>query len=276
MNWDDLRFLLALRRHGTMTAAAHALDTNVTTVSRRIERFGEDLGQPAFYRAPDGWMPAPAVTALLELAEDFANQLDTFWNKMALAQDRVKLVIGAPPEICHSVLLPNVGLLQQTHGGASMSFHNRIYEEGLGDCDIAIKIARPETGRLIVSRVGRLDFRLYRHRDWSGRDWAGLSEIHDRRHPMRVAVEHFGRPPTTRADDMPQLAALIAWAQLAGPLLDPLAGRFADLVPVDDVAHETTYYAAYHASRRGDPVIMAGLAWISECFAMAARETVAG
>ena len=49
-NWDDLRFLVALSKTGTMTAAAKSLGTNTATVSRRIERLSETLGMPAFIK----------------------------------------------------------------------------------------------------------------------------------------------------------------------------------------------------------------------------------
>ena len=53
-NWDDLRFLVALSKTGTMTAAAKSLGTNTATVSRRIERLSETLGMPAFIKTGEG------------------------------------------------------------------------------------------------------------------------------------------------------------------------------------------------------------------------------
>ena len=49
-NWDDLKFCLALERYQTMTAAARAVGTNTTTVSRRIDRLTEAAGEPIFLR----------------------------------------------------------------------------------------------------------------------------------------------------------------------------------------------------------------------------------
>ncbi|MFQ5546527.1 MAG: LysR family transcriptional regulator, partial [Acidiferrobacterales bacterium] len=36
MNWDDIRFLLAIQRGRTLSAAARQLGVNQTTVARRL------------------------------------------------------------------------------------------------------------------------------------------------------------------------------------------------------------------------------------------------
>lgn len=42
-NWDDLKSLMQLAQSETMTNAAFALKTNVSTVSRRLERLNRSL-----------------------------------------------------------------------------------------------------------------------------------------------------------------------------------------------------------------------------------------
>ena len=69
-SWDDLKFALALSRHGRMNSAAQSLGINVATMSRRIERLGEILGQPPFIKKADGWEASPMILSLLEIAED--------------------------------------------------------------------------------------------------------------------------------------------------------------------------------------------------------------
>jgi Bacterial regulatory helix-turn-helix protein, lysR family len=44
LNWDDLRFLLAVARHGSLSAAARHLRTTQPTVGRRIATFEASLG----------------------------------------------------------------------------------------------------------------------------------------------------------------------------------------------------------------------------------------
>jgi len=54
-NWDDLRFLLAVARHGSLSAAARALGVNHTTVLRRVSTLEEAMGVRLFDKLPGGY-----------------------------------------------------------------------------------------------------------------------------------------------------------------------------------------------------------------------------
>ena len=55
MNWDDMRFFLALSREGSISAAGRSLGVNHTTVARRIAALEEVLGTRLFDRMADGY-----------------------------------------------------------------------------------------------------------------------------------------------------------------------------------------------------------------------------
>jgi len=48
MNWDDLRFFLAVARHGSHSAAARALGVTQPTIGRRMAAFERQLGTKLF------------------------------------------------------------------------------------------------------------------------------------------------------------------------------------------------------------------------------------
>jgi DNA-binding transcriptional LysR family regulator len=56
LNWDDLKFFLAVSRAGSVRAAAEELKVNHATVSRRINSFESSLGQRLFERTPQGYV----------------------------------------------------------------------------------------------------------------------------------------------------------------------------------------------------------------------------
>lgn len=68
-DWSDLRFFLALLREGSALAAARALGTDGTTVSRRVARLERRLGLRLFERTPRGAEPTPAAHGLRAEAE---------------------------------------------------------------------------------------------------------------------------------------------------------------------------------------------------------------
>ena len=55
MNWDDLRFFLALAREGTVSGAGRVLAVRHTTVARRITALEAQLGSRLFDRLPGGY-----------------------------------------------------------------------------------------------------------------------------------------------------------------------------------------------------------------------------
>ena len=54
-NWDDLKCLMHLAKGKTMTNASIALRTNVSTVSRRLERLNSELASPVLLKQGNGW-----------------------------------------------------------------------------------------------------------------------------------------------------------------------------------------------------------------------------
>lgn len=56
LNWDDLKFFLAVSRAGSVRAAAEELKVNHATVSRRINSFEASLGQRLFERTSQGYV----------------------------------------------------------------------------------------------------------------------------------------------------------------------------------------------------------------------------
>ena len=59
-DWQDLKFLLALVEHGSLPAAAEALDVNRTTVSRRIASLEQRLGVKLVQKVGRSLVPTDA------------------------------------------------------------------------------------------------------------------------------------------------------------------------------------------------------------------------
>ena len=66
MDWNDLKFALAVARHGSLSAAARALGTTQPTVSRRLAGLERKTGVKLFERRKDGLTPTQLGAALTE------------------------------------------------------------------------------------------------------------------------------------------------------------------------------------------------------------------
>ena len=58
MNWDDLRYVLAVARQRTLAAAGRELGVDATTVGRRLLAIEGQLGARLFERTGDGFAPS--------------------------------------------------------------------------------------------------------------------------------------------------------------------------------------------------------------------------
>ena len=108
MNWDDIRYFLALCREGSVSQAGKALGVNHTTVARCITAFEDKLGTRLFDRTRDGY----AMTQAAENMYDKALDMESY----ALAIDRAMfgqdaelsgaLALTAPYDFANRVIAP--------------------------------------------------------------------------------------------------------------------------------------------------------------------------
>src|SRR3546814_6961275 len=69
IDWDDVRYFLAVAREGSVRAAAGRLGVNHATVLRRMAQLEERLGAQMFEKLPSGYRLPPAGEEALEFAE---------------------------------------------------------------------------------------------------------------------------------------------------------------------------------------------------------------
>lgn len=78
LNWDDLKFFLAVSRTGSVRAAGQELGVNHATVSRRINNFEHSLGERLFDRTASGYVRTRLG--------------DEIYNEAAYLEDRLRSV----------------------------------------------------------------------------------------------------------------------------------------------------------------------------------------
>src|SRR5215472_13140327 len=68
LDWEDIRYFVALARHRTLSATARALRVNHATVARRITSLETLLGRLLFDRRANGYVLTPEGKALVNQA----------------------------------------------------------------------------------------------------------------------------------------------------------------------------------------------------------------
>src|SRR3954452_19170513 len=69
LDWEDIRYFVALARHGSLSATSRALRVNHATVSRRVTSLEAKLGRSLFDRRADGYALTAGGKAVLDEAQ---------------------------------------------------------------------------------------------------------------------------------------------------------------------------------------------------------------
>ena len=110
IDWDDVRYFLAVARGGSVRAGAEHLGVNHSTVLRRISELEQRLGAQMFDKLPSGYRLTDAGEEVLEFAEQMAsasNQLET----RVLGRDRSiggLLRVTMTPMLATHLLMPDL------------------------------------------------------------------------------------------------------------------------------------------------------------------------
>ena len=169
VNWDDLRYFLAVARAGQLHRAAIRLGVDATTVGRHVRRLETALGQTLFEHTKDGYALTEAGERLLERAESMAREAEE--------------IVASPGEGAHlggtvriSVSEGFGGWFVARHLPAFAAAHPRLTVDLVAssgflnpsrrEADIAILLDRPRKGPLFTRKLTDYRLRLYAAKDW--------------------------------------------------------------------------------------------------------------
>lgn len=165
-DWDDLRFMLAVSRNGTLVGAAKALGVNETTVARRIARAEDRLRARLFERRQGTLVPTEAGRALAERAASLELELEATVRRVS-GEDRraAGLVrVTAVPLIANRILAPALPELLGAHPELAVDLIADPRDLSLTgrEADVALRLARPEREASVVARrLATLRYGLY-------------------------------------------------------------------------------------------------------------------
>ncbi len=163
LDWNDLRYLLAVARGGTLAGAAKGLGVDDSTVSRRVARLEARLEARLFERAGDGRLrPTPAGAEALERAERMELEVeglrDSVTGADAVCAGTVRLT--SVPLLVNRLLVPALPGLLDRHPALNLELVADPSDLSLRrrEADIALRLARPRSGgrSVLARRIGTL------------------------------------------------------------------------------------------------------------------------
>ncbi|MFK7988315.1 MAG: LysR family transcriptional regulator [Sandaracinaceae bacterium] len=164
MDWNTLRFVIALAEQRRLALAASSLGVARTTVGRRIRELEEDLGVRLFERTRDGYAPTAAGLELVAVGRRVQHELQQAEQRLR-GQDAL---LSGP--LCVSTLDLLFGSLKS----AFASFVERFPEVELtvttpsaqvsvtrGDADVVLRLSAAPGDHLVGRRIGKVAFAVY-------------------------------------------------------------------------------------------------------------------
>ncbi len=165
MQWDDLRYVLAVHCAGSVAAAATQLGVSSITVFRRLKVIEKQLGVRLFDRTRKGYVVTSAGLEIVHQAERIEDDVGALerrlWRRDKELQGTVR--ITAPDTPSAFIVAPLMPELHKQHPNITIDLNvdNRLLDISRRDADIAIRTTNQPPGNLIGQRVATLRYATY-------------------------------------------------------------------------------------------------------------------
>jgi DNA-binding transcriptional LysR family regulator len=165
LDWTDLRFLLAVQRAKTLSAAARKLGCNQTTVGRRIEALESALDRRLFRRTPDGYFPTPDGEAALTRAERIEEEVMAMEREISGRDERPEgqVRLTTYESMGQVFLASRLGEFRQRYPEIDLELNmdNRPLNLSRREADLAVRPGKPTQQQLQIRKIGTVVAALY-------------------------------------------------------------------------------------------------------------------
>ena len=166
MDWDDLRYILAIARASTLAAAARRLGVDQTTVARRLAAAEAALGTRLYERRAGSLYPTESGQTAIAHAARIEHDVDALERGASDSDvDAAGSVrVTAVPVLVNRLLAPSLPDFCAGYARLRLELMAEARNVSLTrrEADIALRLARPEgAGSLLTRRLGYLAYAVY-------------------------------------------------------------------------------------------------------------------
>jgi DNA-binding transcriptional LysR family regulator len=172
LDWNDLRYFLAVARTGSTLAAGRSLRVSQTTAARRVTALEAALGLTLFERRPTGYALTPAGEELMETA----CLVEAAAGRCAEAAAALKRETGGTVRLtvdeiyAVTILAPILRDLHESHPAIRIELDTTEEKRdlGAGQADVALRSSKgPTDAGLVGRRVANDNWTIYCSRDYA-------------------------------------------------------------------------------------------------------------
>jgi DNA-binding transcriptional LysR family regulator len=216
-DWDDLKHLLAVARHGSTLAAGRALGVDQSTVQRRLIELERGIGQSLVQRQPTGYRLTEFGEEMLPFAEAVERSVQAFERQLGTLGTETAGVIRVtcPEPIVNRIM--QTGLLDRFHARHSalqvrFVMSDKYIDLSRGDADVALRSGDTDDDELVGRKIGDSIWAVY------------ASRTYIERHGQPASIEDIARHSLVGFDDTMAKHRIAQWLHKVAPDA-PLAAR---------------------------------------------------
>ena len=217
LDWDDLKYLLAVARHGSTVAAGRALVVDQSTVQRRVVELERQIGQSLAKRQPTGYRLTefgqemlPFAEAVERAAQAFERQVHT----LATATTGVIRVTCPEPIVNRIMQTDLLDRFQARHPALRVQFvmSDKYIDMSQGDADVALRSGDTDDDELVGRKIGDSIWAVY------------ASRAYIERHGQPVSIAELPQHALVGFDDTMAKHRIAQWLRTVAPDA-PMAAR---------------------------------------------------
>jgi len=164
LDWEDVRYFVALARLGTLSATARDLRVNHATVARRVASLETAVGRPLFDRRADGYALTTDGKAVLDEARAMDEAALSVLRRLDAGTELnglVRLAIGRV--LAERFLIDRLRAFHARYPAIDLEIigGSRVVSLARREADLALRYGSPKDSELIARRVATIGFGLY-------------------------------------------------------------------------------------------------------------------
>lgn len=168
LDWNNLKYFLAVARTGGLTPAAAHLATSASTVSRHIDAMEARLGVRLFLRQQRGYLLTDAGSALFGQVAEVERAMQAVERSGAASGEVAgEVKLAAPESLAHYLIVPQLPTFLERYPQLKVELLVSRYRADLSrrEADLALRIVQPAhrdfSPDYIAHEVGTFRFGLY-------------------------------------------------------------------------------------------------------------------
>lgn len=173
LNWDDLKFFLAVARTGTIRGGAESINANHTTLARRLSVMEERIGSRLFDRSNLGLVLTQMGEELLPHAERVEEEM-TAASRVIIGRDMHPagpVYVTLPHGLAMTSIMDDLTAFAEAYPDIhlNMTFTNDIADLTRCEADVSLRVAHDVTDDVVGRKLVQMSQAVYCTRGYAER-----------------------------------------------------------------------------------------------------------